>query len=193
MKSQNLQGKVCIVTGANSGIGRIVATSLANMGATLVMVCRKNDKPQVVFQEIKSKTKNPNIELLIADFSSQKEIRELAEKIKEKYKKIDVLINNAGGLNLGYTQTEDNIETTFAVNHLAPFLFTKLLLENLKTAGKARIINTASYAEKNATLDFKYLNLRNSYSAFKAYAQSKLCNILFTYELSRRLPSNITV
>ena len=187
MINQSMKNKVCIVTGANSGMGKIIATDLANKGATLIMVCRIREKPHVALNEVSAKSKNPNIELMITDLSSQKEIRELANKIKEKYPKIDLLINNAGGMNFKYSETSQGIETTFATNHLAYFLLTNLLLDNLKASENARIINIASEASKNAKIDFEDINLKKDYSTFKAYSQSKLANILFTYELARRL------
>jgi len=197
MINQNLLGKVCIVTGANSGMGKIVAQALANEGATLIMVCRIREKPQVAYEEIKGKSKNPDVELMVTDLSIQKEIRELAEKIKSKYPVIDVLVNNAGCMNFGYSQTSDGIETTFAVNHLGYFLLTNLLLDNLKKSKSARIINVASEASKDGKINFEDLNLKNEYTSFKAYSQSKLANIIFTYELARRLKEegvmNITV
>jgi NAD(P)-dependent dehydrogenase (short-subunit alcohol dehydrogenase family) len=192
--NENLKGKICIVTGANSGIGKIVATALANMGATLIMVCRVKEKAQIVWEEIKRKTKNINIELILTDLSSQKEIRALASNIKEKYAKIDVLVNNAGGMNFGYSETIDHIETTFATNHLGYFLFTNLILDILKSADRARIINVASDAEKTGDIDFEDINLKKNYSCFRAYSQSKLANIMFTYELARKLVgTNIVV
>lgn len=194
MINQNLKDKVCIVTGANSGMGKIIASSLADQGATLIMVCRIIDKPGVAFEDIRMKTKNPNIELMVTDLSSQKEIRLLAERIKAKYPVIHILVNNAGCMNFGYSETLDGIETTFATNHLAYFLLTNLLLDNIKSAPEARIINVTSDAEKNATLNLEDLNMKNNYSSFKAYAQSKLANILFTYELARKLKNTkITV
>ena len=188
-------GKVCIVTGANSGMGKIIATELANKSATLIMVCRIKDKPHVALNEINGKTKNPNIDLMVTDLSSQKEVRALANKIKEKYPTIDVLINNAGCMSFGYVETPEGIETTFATNYLSSFLLTNLLLDNLKASKEARIINVASEASKKGKINFKDINLKNEYSTFKAYAQSKLANILFSYELARRLNGykNITV
>ena len=185
-----MKNKVCIITGANSGMGKLMAIDLANKGATLIMVCRTREKPNVALNEVSSKTKNQNIDLMTTDLSSQKEIRELANKIKEKYPKIDILINNAGGMNFKYTETIDKIETTFATNHLAYFLLTNLLLNNLNESKQARIINVASEASKNAKIDFEDINLKKDYSTFKAYSQSKLANILFTYELNRRLKDN---
>ena len=195
MINEEMLGKVCIVTGANSGMGKIIATELANKSATLVMVCRIKDKPHVALNEINGKTKNPNIDLMVTDLSSQKEVRALANKIKEKYPTIDVLINNAGCMSFGYVETPEGIETTFATNYLSSFLLTNLLLDNLKASKEARIINVASEASKKGKINFKDINLKNEYSTFKAYAQSKLANILFSYELARRLNGykNITV
>jgi NAD(P)-dependent dehydrogenase (short-subunit alcohol dehydrogenase family) len=190
----NLKDKVCIVTGANSGMGKIIALALAKLEARLIMVCRVREKAQIAYEEIKSKSKNQNIELMLTDLSSQKEIRILAENIKEKYKTVDVLINNAGCMNFKYSETPEAIETTFATNHLGYFLLTNLLLKNLSPS--ARIINVASEASKTATINFDDLNLKDDYSSFKAYSQSKLANIMFTYELSRLLRekgSKITV
>jgi len=195
MINEEMLGKVCIVTGANSGMGKIIATELANKSATLIMVCRIKDKPHVALNEINGKTKNPNIDLMVTDLSSQKEVRALANKIKEKYPTIDVLINNAGCMSFGYVETPEGIETTFATNYLSSFLLTNLLLDNLKASKEARIINVASEASKKGKINFKDINLKNEYSTFKAYAQSKLANILFSYELARRLNGykNITV
>jgi NAD(P)-dependent dehydrogenase (short-subunit alcohol dehydrogenase family) len=195
MISQELLGKVCIVTGANSGMGKIIAKNFANKGATVIMVCRNRDKPHVALKELLDQTKNPNIELMITELSSQKSVRELASKIKQKYPVIDILINNAGCMSFGYSETEEGIETTFATNHLASFLLTNLLLDNLKKSKQAKIINIASEASKTSKINFQDINLKNDYSTFKAYAQSKLANILFTYELARRLEchDNITV
>ena len=132
MINNEMIGKVCVITGANSGMGKIIATSLANKNATVIIVCRVRDKPHVALNEIRDKTKNPNIDLMVTDLSSQEEIKKLANKIKEKYPKIDVLINNAGCMSFGYSETPEGIETTFATNHLAYFLLTDLLLDNLK-------------------------------------------------------------
>jgi len=195
MITSEMAGKVCVVTGANSGMGKIIATQLANKSATLIMVCRVKEKPNVALQEIVAKTKNPHIDLMVTDLSSQQEVRELAQKIKEKYPVIDVLINNAGCMSFGYKETPQGIETTLATNHLAPFLLTNLLLDNLKASKSARIINISSQASKTAAINFEDINLKNEYTTFKAYAQSKLANILFTYELARILSDhkNITV
>jgi len=182
-----MKDKICIVTGANSGIGYITALSFATQGTKLVMVCRNKEKGNKAMNEIKEKTKNANIELIILDFSSQNEIRQAAKIIVQKYPIIDVLVNNAGAIMDKRTETVDGYETTFATNHLGYFLFTNLLLNNLKAAPQARIINLASAAEGMGKINFEDLNLKTGYSSMKAYAQSKLANIIFTYELAKRL------
>ena len=189
MINDSLKNKVIIVTGANSGMGKIIATELAKKDCKLIMVCRIREKPNVALNEVSGQSKNPNIDLMTTDLSSQKQIRELATQIKEKYPVIDILINNAGCMSFGYEETEDNIERTFATNHLAYFLLTNLLLENITKSKDGRIINVSSEASKNAKINFTDLNLKEDYSTFKAYAQSKLANIMFTYELARKCPS----
>jgi NAD(P)-dependent dehydrogenase (short-subunit alcohol dehydrogenase family) len=193
--SQDLLNKVCIVTGANSGMGKIIATNLAKRGTTLIMVCRIRDRSHVALNDVTMKSKNPNINLMNTDLSSQNDIRELAKKINEKYPKIDILINNAGCMSFGYQETEEGIETTLATNHLAYFLLTNLLLPNLEKSNDARIINIASDASKSGKINLNDLNNKQDYSTFKAYSQSKLANIIFTYELARKLKNheNITV
>jgi NAD(P)-dependent dehydrogenase (short-subunit alcohol dehydrogenase family) len=188
-----MKDKICIVTGANSGIGKATAKELALQGATVILVCRNKEKGTLALQEIKALSKNDSVELLIADLSSQKEIRLLADKIRKKYPKIHVLINNAGAVHDKRTETVDKIETTFATNHLAYFLLTSLLLDNLKSAPKARIINLASEAQRTGKINFDDLNLKSDFSAIKSYSQSKLANVIFTYELARRLKdTNVT-
>jgi len=188
-----MKEKICVISGANSGIGYITAKSLAMQGAKIVMVCRNKEKGNTAMAEIKEKTKNSDIELFIADFSSQKEIRRVAQEISAKYPVIDVLVNNAGAIQEKRTETVDGIETTFATNHLGYFLFTNLLLQNLKAAPKARIVSVASAAEKMGKLNFDDLQTKINYSSMKAYSLSKLTNIVFTYELAKRLKgTNIT-
>jgi len=188
-----MKDKICIITGATSGIGHATFASLAAKGATLGLVCRNKDKGKSILTAIKDKTKNNNIRLFIADLSSQVEIRRVAAEIIAAYPHIDVLINNAGAINPVRIETVDGIETTFAVNHLAYFLLTNLLLDKLKAAPKARIISVASQASMMGTINFDDLNYQKYFSAMKTYAQSKLANIMFTYLLARRLKrSNIT-
>jgi len=188
-----MKNKICIVTGANSGIGYETALSFAKQGAKLLMVCRNKEKGTIALNEVKSASQNNDIELIIADFSSQKDIRRAAQEINNKYQSIDILINNAGAIQDLRNETVDGYETTFATNHLGYFLFTNLLLDKLKTAPKARIINVASSAQQMGKLNFDDLHLKNGYTPMKAYAQSKLANIVFTYELAKRLKNtNIT-
>ena len=143
-----MNGKICMITGASSGIGKTTAKGLAKLGATVVLVCRNKEKGNKTLEEIKSETGNDKISLLIADLSSQKSIRDLVDSFKTKYDKLDVLINNAGVIHNKRTLTEDGIETTFAVNHLAYFLLTNLLLDKLKAGSSSRIIIVASGLER---------------------------------------------
>lgn len=189
-----MNGKVCMITGASSGIGKTTAKGLAKLGATVVLVCRNKEKGNKTLEEIKSETGNDKISLLLADLSSQKSIRDLVDSFKTKYDKLDVLINNAGVIHNKRTVTEDGIETTFAVNHLAYFLLTNLLLDKLKAGSSSRIIIVASGLERQGKINFDDLQRENGYSGFGAYNQSKLANVLFTYELARRLKgTGITV
>jgi NAD(P)-dependent dehydrogenase (short-subunit alcohol dehydrogenase family) len=178
--------KVCIVTGATSGIGKLAAFRLAEVGATVVLVSRNGEKGKQVIEEIVKKTGNQNLDLLIADLSAQSAIRQAAADFLSKYKNLDVLINNAG-LAGPRRLTTDGIEMTFAVNHLAYFLLTNLLLDRLQASAPARIINVSSEAHRRVQLDFENLQGEKHYSGFKAYSLTKLCNILFTTELARRL------
>jgi NAD(P)-dependent dehydrogenase (short-subunit alcohol dehydrogenase family) len=182
-----MKDKICIITGATSGMGLATAISLAGKGATLGLVCRDKSKGEIVVKSILEKTRNNNISLFIADLSSQAEVRRLAAEIIARYPKIDVLVNNAGAINPKRVTTVDGLELTFAVNHLAYFLLTNLLLDKLKAASKARIVSVASMASSYGKIHFDDLNFEKRYDSFKAYAQSKLANIIFTYELARRL------
>ena len=189
-----MTGKVCLVTGANSGIGKPTAMALAEMGATVVLVCRNRDTGEEALREIHQRTGNRSSELLIADLSSQAAIRSLAAQFKEKHDRLDVLVNNAGVVMRKRVLTADGIETTFAVNHLAYFLLTNLLLDVLRKSAPARIVNVASAAHTSGTMNFDDLSGENRYSSWGAYCQSKLANILFTYELAKKLAgSGVTV
>ncbi|UCC21331.1 MAG: SDR family oxidoreductase [Promethearchaeota archaeon] len=181
-----MKGKICMITGANSGIGKATALSLAKLGANLVLVCRNRERAEQAIVKIKEKTGNQSIDLIIADLSSQKQIRNLVSEFKEKYDKLHVLINNAG-VNLNkHTLTEDGIEATFAVNYLAYFMLCNLLLGTLKNTGSARIVNVASSVQAKS-IDFDDLNENQNYRQLKAYAQSKLAVVLFTYEFARKI------
>ncbi len=183
----SMQGKVCIVTGANSGIGKATSLGLAQMGATVVMVCRDRTKGEEAQNEIKTKSGNDAIDLLLAELSSQDSIRQLVENFQQHYMQLDVLINNAGGVNLSRRDTVDGFEMTFAVNYLAPFLLTNLLLDKLKASAPARIVNVSSESHESGYIKMDDLQLEKKYRLMRAYGQSKLALVLFTYELARRL------
>jgi NAD(P)-dependent dehydrogenase (short-subunit alcohol dehydrogenase family) len=185
MSQPAMNGKVCLITGANSGIGKATAQGLAQMGATVVMVCRDREKGEAVQREIKAASSNESVDLLLADLSSQQSIRQLASEIRERYPRLHVLINNAGISPSARRLTNDGIESTLAVNHLAPFLLTNLLLDHLKASAPARIVNVASTAM--AAINFDDLQGEKRFNMMSIYGQSKMMNVLFTYELARRL------
>ncbi len=182
-----MQGKICIVTGANSGIGKATALGLAQMGATVVMVCRDRARGEAAQSEIKAKSGNDAVDLLLADLSSQQSIRQLAENFKQRYTRLHVLINNAGAFYLTRHESVDGLEMTFAVNYLAPFLLTNLLLDVLKASAPARIVNVASESHEAGYIKMDDLQAKKRYRPMRAYGQSKLALVLFTYELARRL------
>jgi Dehydrogenases with different specificities (related to short-chain alcohol dehydrogenases) len=183
-----MKGKVCLITGASSGIGKATSIELAKLGATVAIVCRTEEKCEKTAKEIIEKTKNENIIPFVADLLSQKQIRNLAEEVNSKLNRLDVLINNAGSYFPKCTLTEDGIESTFALNYLAPFLLTNLLLNKLIESRPSRIINVSSSAHFSAkTIDFDSVFCKGKYNGYKAYAQSKLALTIFTYELSRKL------
>jgi retinol dehydrogenase 12 len=185
-----MAGKVCMITGATSGLGRVTATELAKLGATVVVHGRDLGKCEAAAMKIRDATGNPQVECLLADLSSLEDVRRFAANFKSEYGRLDVLINNAGAMYLGRAETADGYEMTFGVNHLSHFLLTNLLMDTLKASAPSRIINVSSAAHERATLDFGDLQWRRGYSGWGAYARSKLENILFTYELARRLPTS---
>jgi retinol dehydrogenase 14 len=196
-ETPDMTGRLCLITGANSGIGKVTATQLARMGAQVVMVCRDRARGEAARSEIQAKSGRQEVDLLLADLSSQAAIRGLAAEFKSKYDRLHVLINNAGVTITKRKLTEDGLELTFALNHLAYFLLTNLLLDEIKASGtlekKARIINVSSGAHFPGVINFGDLQLEKKYGEFRAYAQSKLANVLFTYELARRLKgTNVT-
>lgn len=184
-----MDGKVVLITGATNGIGKAAALELAKMGATLVLVGRKPAKTQETVADIKAKSGNANVEYLLADLSSMAEVRKLADAFKSKHARLDVLINNAGGLFAAREETVDGYEMTFGFNHLSYFLLTNLLLDTLKASAPSRIVNVSSDAHNMGSMNFADLQSENGYSmgGWRAYGQSKLANVLFTYELARRL------
>jgi len=183
----NMIGKICLVTGATNGIGKATAQALAQLGATVVIVGRDAQKAAQITEEIRAATDNHNIDWLLADLSSQQEIRRLAEEFKSKYAHLHVLLNNAGGTFATRQLSVDGIEMTFALNHLAYFLLTNLLLDTMEASTPARIINVSSDAHSGGKIEFDNLQGERSYTSFKPYGNSKLANILFTSELARRL------
>jgi len=182
-----MTGKICIVTGANTGIGKETALGLAKLGASVVMVCRDRERGEAALREIKQKSRNDRVELMICDFSSPNSIRQFASDFKQRHDRLDVLVNNAGVVLRERSMTEDGLESTFAINHLGYFLLANLLLDVLKQSVPSRIVNVASTGHKFGKLDINAWSTGGEYSAFGAYANSKLANVLFTYELARRL------
>jgi NAD(P)-dependent dehydrogenase (short-subunit alcohol dehydrogenase family) len=181
-----MSGRICVVTGANRGIGRATAEGLAQMGAKVVLVCRRKEDGEAVSREIAAQSPvAPDV--VVADLSSQLSIRQAAGYIRGRYPSLHVLINNAGVIPARREATVDGLEMQFAVNHLAYFLLTNLLLPQLKAGSPSRIINVSSGAHTRAAIDFDDLQAQRSYQAKSVYGRSKLANILFTYELSRRL------
>jgi NAD(P)-dependent dehydrogenase (short-subunit alcohol dehydrogenase family) len=187
LNSENpVSGKTCVVTGANSGIGLEIARGLAVEGCRVLMVARDQRRGEEARSDVVATTKNDEVELHLCDLSSQHQVRRLAERILDRCERLDVLVNNAG-LTLGRrTSTEDGIETTFAINHLAPFLLTNLLWDRLKQSAPSRVITVASEAHRGAVIDFEDPGGERRYSGWRAYQQSKLANILFSRELARR-------
>ncbi len=184
-----MQDKIGLITGATNGIGKAAALALARQGMTLVIVGRSPAKTQAVRDEIRAASDNGRVEMIVADLSAMAEVRRAAGEFLARFDRLDVLMNNAGAVFSERRETVDGYEMTFALNHLSYFLLTNLLLERLKASAPAHIINVSSGAHRGATINFDDLHLRRGYGlgGFKAYSQSKLANILFTYELARRL------
>lgn len=188
----DLTGLQAMVTGATNGIGEVTARELARMGAKVVIVGRNTDKARRVTAEIKSVTGNKNVSYMIADLSSLGDVRALAEAYMAQYDHLHILVNNAGAFFNDFQKTVDGYEKTFALNHLNYFLLTNLLLPILKASGtpqrKARIVNVSSNAHyQPRALNFDNLQGEKNFSGFTAYSASKLENVMFTYELARRL------
>lgn len=182
-----MSGKVCVVTGATAGIGKETALALAKMWATVVIVARDAAKVARTVDEIMRASGNSNVAWVLADFTSLDAVRAGAAEIERRYGAIQVLMNNAGVVNRYRTLSADGFELTFAVNHLAPFLFTRELMPLLKTGAPSRIVNVASVAERHGPIDFDDPQSEKNYRGFAVYGKTKLMNLLFTYELSARL------
>lgn len=179
--------KLIMITGANAGIGKVAALELAKQGHHIVMVCRSQERGQAAQSEIKATSGSEQVDLLIADLSVQADIRQLAAEFKQTYNRLDVLVNNAGAIFDKRQETADKLELTFALNHMGYFLLTDLLLDMLKASAPARIVNVSSDAHRRGSINFDDLQHEKSYSGFPVYSDSKLANVLFTYELARRL------
>jgi NAD(P)-dependent dehydrogenase (short-subunit alcohol dehydrogenase family) len=183
-----MQGKTVLITGANQGIGKAAAIVLAGKGARVVMVARNADKGRAALAEVVAASRGVEPELIVADLSSQEQVRRAASELKARHDRLDVLVNNAGVFVPERHTTVDGLEESFALNHLGYFLLTRELLDLLKQSARARIVNVSSEAHRGATMqwdDLQYCTHR--YRGFRAYGQSKLANVLFTYELARRL------
>ena len=185
--SVDLRGRVALVTGANSGVGFEAARQLAELGAAVTMLCRDPERAEAARQLIVVAAGSETVEVLIADLGSQRSVREAAAEFRAAHDRLDILVNNAGAVFPADELTEDGIERTFAVNHLGYFLLTTLLLDLIEASAPARIINVASVAHRRAQLDFGDLNGDGGWSTMGAYGRSKLVNVMFTYELARRL------
>jgi retinol dehydrogenase-14 len=182
-----MAGRTVLITGGTGGIGRATALGLAAMGARLAITGRNRARAAEAADEIHAVGGGP-VDVFIADLSTQGGVRRLADDALGRFPRIDVLVNNAGGYWNGRHVTEDGLERTFALNHLAPFLLTSLLLDRLKLSAPARVITVSSNMQALGRIDFEDLQGERSYSGARAYNQSKLANVLFTYELARRLP-----
>jgi NAD(P)-dependent dehydrogenase (short-subunit alcohol dehydrogenase family) len=182
----DLSGKTIIVTGANAGIGKVAARELAKMGASIIMVARSRERGEKALQEVRSASANDNVRLMLCDLSSQESIRGFAAEFESENDRLDVLLNNAGAIYLQRQESVDGLELSFALNHMGYFLLTNLLLDTIKASAPARIVNVSSEAHRVGRIAFDDLQREQDYG-MNVYGESKLMNVLFTYELARRL------
>ena len=182
-----LDGKTILITGATSGIGRVTARELADGGAGIVFVARNREKAEETREWIIRETGNRSVDFIISDLSARDGVYSAADRFKSGHAGPDVLVNNAGAFFARRMESPDGIEMTFALNHLAPFLLTNLLLDSMKVLPRARIVTVSSHAHVGASMSFDDLEGRKRYRGWTAYGQSKLANLLFTFELARRL------
>jgi retinol dehydrogenase-14 len=182
-----MEGKIVLITGGTSGIGKAAATALAAMGAEVVVTGRNRGRGEAALAEIRRASGSEKVSLMIADLAVQAEVRKLADNFRERHDRLDVLVNNAGLIQSKRKETPDGIELTLAVNHLAPFLLTNLLLDLLEKSAPSRVITVSSEARRHAEIDFDDLQSERRYRAFPVYGMTKKANILFTYELAERL------
>ena len=182
-----MDGRVCVVTGASGGIGKAAAAGLARLGATVAIVVRRPDAGREVISEIRRATPGADVHLVLADLSAQTQVRRAADEIRARFPRVDVLLNNAAVYTAKRRVTEDGIETQWAVNHLAPFLLTHLLLDRLKAGAPARVVTVSSQAHRSVRIDWADPQMERRYGGFSMYGRTKLANLLFTRELARRL------
>ena len=185
--TRSMAGKTVLITGGTSGIGKATAIGLAALGARVAIIGRNLRGVQAAAVEIHTATGNPEVDALGADLSSQAEVRRVAAEVLDAYPRLDVLINNVGGFWATRHITADGLEHTFALNHLASFLLTELLLDRLKVSAPARVVTVSSGAQSLGKIHFEDLQGERKYSGQTAYNQSKLASVMFTYELARRL------
>lgn len=180
----HLDGKIAIVTGANSGMGMATTKTLADEGATVIMLCRSERRGREALEKLKEK-KDRKLDLILCDLGDYASVRDFVRQIKEKYGRVDILVNNAGFISLDRQETKEGLERQFGINHIGHFLLTTELLDMMKKG--ARIVVVASGAHKAGNIHFDDINLKHGYNVVRAYSQSKLANVLFTKELARRL------
>ena len=185
--TQRMTGKNVLVTGGTAGIGKATAVGLATLGARVAITGRDRVRAEVVAADIRAASGNPAVDVFTADMSSQAEVRRPAGAVLDAYPRLDVLVNNVGGFWAHRHVTADGLERTFALNHLGPFLLTNLLLDRLKAGTPARVVTVSSGAHATGRIDFDDLQGAARYSGQRAYSASKLANIMFSYELARRL------
>lgn len=183
----DLSGKLALITGANSGLGYETSLALAAKNAEVIMACRNLEKGKTALEQIKTEAPNAKLVLMQLDLGSLAAVRRFAEEVHAKYDHLDLLINNAGIMAPPYSKTEDGFETQIGVNHLAHFALTALLLDLVLAAENSRVVNVSSQAHTMGKINFGDLNSEKSYNAWRAYGQSKIANLYFTYELQRKL------
>jgi len=190
-----MQNKIVLITGANAGLGKETALALAKQGAHIVMLCRNVQKAEAAREQIIRESRNSDVDIIACDLADLNAVKRAAAEFRQKYPRLDVLVNNAGFMVLDKQSTPNGFESTFAVNYLAHVLLTLLLLDSLKAAAPSRVINLSSRVHRMAKLDLNDLMMKNTpYKGFVAYGNSKLAMILFTYHLAKQLEgSGVTV
>lgn len=191
MKKRRLEGKIAVVTGANSGMGMATAAALSDMGANVIMLCRNEERGKAALSELQKKP-GRKLDLILCDLGDLASVRRFAKQVRKKYERVDILVNNAGFISLDRRETADGFERQFGINHLGHFLLTELLKKQMVPG--SRIVIVASGAHFVGRIHFDDINLTHGFNVVKAYSQSKLANVLYTRELSARLaPRGITV